>query len=99
MQHIGIFLSLISLSFCAQAEVRLPAVIGDNMVLQQRSSVALWGWASPAEKIAITTSWNNRTDSIISTRDAKWKILVETPAAGGPFTITLKGSNTIILKN
>jgi sialate O-acetylesterase len=99
MKHISIFLSLIFFSVYSQAEVRLPAIIGDNMVLQQQSSVALWGWAGPAEKIAVTTSWNNRTDTIVSSRDAKWKMMVETPAAGGPYTITLKGSNTITLNN
>ena len=81
------------------AGIRLPAVISSNMVLQQQSSVALWGWADPAEKIVITTSWNNRVDSVVTTSGATWKIQVNTPAAGGPYTITLKGWNTIVLNN
>jgi sialate O-acetylesterase len=83
----------------AFAEVRLPSVIGDNMVLQQQSSVALWGWSNPSEKIFVTTSWNNKTDSVSATRDAKWKIMVQTPVAGGPFTITIKGGKVITLNN
>ncbi|MBW7892251.1 MAG: sialate O-acetylesterase, partial [Chitinophagaceae bacterium] len=81
------------------ADVRLPAVLSSNMVLQQQSSVKLWGWAAPAEKIYITTSWSTITDSAVATGDAKWDVKVKTPSAGGPYTITIKGRNTIILDN
>ena len=67
--------------------------------LQQQSKVKLWGWAEPEEMIYITTSWNNKTDSVKTTRDANWQLFVETPAAGRPFTITFKGQNTITLDN
>lgn len=81
------------------AEIRLPAVFSSNMVLQQQSDVTIWGWSSPGEKIFITTSWNNTTDSVNATAGANWKLSVATPVAGGPYTITLKASNTIILEN
>lgn len=90
---------LVSYTSVTLANVRLPAVITDNMVLQQRSSVQLWGWSEPAEKIYITTSWNNRTDSVKGSRDGKWLLVVPTPAAGGPYTIRIKAGNTIELKN
>ena len=73
------------------AGIRLPAVISSNMVLQQQSSVTLWGWADPAEKIVVTPSWNNKKDSVVTTSGATWKIQINTPAAGGPYSITLKG--------
>lgn len=81
------------------ANVRLPAILSSNMVLQQQSNVKLWGWAGPAEMIYITTSWNNKTDSVKASRDANWQLMVQTPAAGGPYTITFKGNNTITLDN
>src|SRR3954468_7855208 len=85
---------------CVFAELRLPSVIGTNMVLQQKSRVALWGWSNPSEKIIVTTSWNNKTDSVTATRDAKWKIMVTTPAAGGPYKVTIKaGKDTVTLNN
>ncbi|MCW3105843.1 MAG: sialate O-acetylesterase [Segetibacter sp.] len=99
MKKISVCLSLLFLAFCTFAEVRLPSVIADNMVLQQQSSVALWGWSNPSEKIFVTTSWNNKTDSIVATRDARWKIMVQTPIAGGPYTITFKGGKVITLTN
>ncbi len=91
-----IFLFISASSF---AGIRLPAVISSHMVLQQLSKSALWGWADPAEKIVVTTSWNNVVDSIVAGGDARWKISINTPAAGGPYTITLKGRNTIVLDN
>jgi sialate O-acetylesterase len=87
------------ISSIAVAGIRLPAVISSNMVLQQKSTPALWGWADPSEKIYVTTSWNNVTDSTTGSSNATWKINIPTPAAGGPYTITLKGRNTIVLEN
>lgn len=81
------------------ATIRLPSVISSNMVLQQQTSVTLWGWADPGEKIYITNSWGNTVDSVRATSNAVWKIDINTPKAGGPYTITLKGWNTIVLEN
>ena len=69
------------------------------MVLQQNDSVMLWGWAAPGEKIRITTTWSSAVDSAVTTRDAKWQRKIKTPAAGGPFEITLQGRTTVKLKN
>ena len=83
----------------SKANIRLPHVLSSNMVLQQQSTVKIWGWADPAEKVYVTTSWNNTTDSVLSSRDAQWMLHVQTPAAGGPYTITIQGHNTITLTN
>ncbi|HVF95859.1 MAG TPA: sialate O-acetylesterase, partial [Flavisolibacter sp.] len=95
-----IFLSAFLLLITSlHANIRLPAVLGDNMVLQRNATVKLWGWGEPNEKIVITTSWNGRIDSVRTNETAKWQISVATPAAGGPFTITFKGYNTVVLQN
>src|SRR5688500_2876874 len=83
----------------AWSNIRLPSVITSHMVLQQQSTVTLWGWADPAEKIFVSVSWSNTIDSVIATGDANWKIKINTPIAGGPYTITLKGWSTIVLEN
>ena len=85
--------------FVSNATITLPNVLSDNMILQQQSSVKLWGWGNPAEKIFITTSWNHKTDSVTTDGNAKWEWIVQTPIAGGPYTITFKASNTIVLNN
>lgn len=90
-------LSLLATSL--QANIRLPNILGSNMVLQQKSTTKLWGWALPDEKIKITTSWNNKTIETSADGNANWKADMETPQAGGPYTITLQGQNKIILNN
>jgi sialate O-acetylesterase len=94
-----LFAIVLFISTSSFASIRLPAVISSNMVLQQVSKAALWGWADPAEKIVVITSWNNVVDSVVAGGDARWKIHINTPSAGGPYTITLKGRNTIVLDN
>ncbi|MGZ8545327.1 MAG: sialate O-acetylesterase, partial [Flavisolibacter sp.] len=81
------------------AHIRLPQVLASHMVLQQRSAAAFWGWADPGEKVYITPSWNGKKDSVITDGNGKWKLMVQTPAAGGPFSVLLKGNNQILLEN
>ncbi|MGI8638307.1 MAG: sialate O-acetylesterase, partial [Segetibacter sp.] len=69
------------------------------MVLQQKTKAALWGWAGVGEKVSITTSWNNKTIHVIADGSGKWLTYVTTEKAGGPYTITFKGSNEIKVNN
>jgi len=92
-------ITLCFVSLCTLANIRLPNIISDNMVLQRESTVTLWGWAAAKEKIVITTSWNNESDTIVTSGLANWRRTINTPAAGGPYTITFKGMNTIVLQN
>ncbi|ULQ50694.1 sialate O-acetylesterase [Flavihumibacter fluvii] len=90
---------LLFTGFETAAQLRLPAILSSGMVLQQNESVTFWGWAGPSEKVYVTTSWNNRTDSAVVSNMATWKLKVMTPGAGGPFTITIKSRNTITLSD
>ena len=69
------------------------------MVLQQNSKVALWGWATPAEKITINNNWNNKSEIVTADASGKWLTYVSTIKAGGPYQLTFKASNTIIVNN
>lgn len=82
-----------------KAAIRLPAVYGSHMVIQQNAKMTFWGWAAPSEAIEISFSWNGKTEKVTATRDAKWSIQIQTPTAGGPYTISFKGSNTIVLED
>lgn len=81
------------------AQLRLPSVIGNNMVLQQRSMVTLWGWSNPLERVLIINSWNNQTDTAIATAEGKWQKQVQTPTAGGPYTIRFVAGTSIEISN
>lgn len=67
------------------------------MVLQQNSSVKIWGWSEPAEKITIKPGWDTAVYIAKATSGAKWETVINTPKAGGTFTITVTGSNNSII--
>jgi sialate O-acetylesterase len=93
-----------SLAFAALApigwaQIRLPSVLGDGMVLQRESEVVLWGRAAPGAEIRIAPSWT--AESSGATADAKggWRATVQTPAAGGPFEIRFTGDGERVLRD
>lgn len=81
------------------ANVSLPAVFSDHMVLQQNSEVKIWGWGDPNEEITITTSWNNQSVKVNTNNQANWNAKITTPTAGGPFEITIQGYNKVIIND
>jgi sialate O-acetylesterase len=93
------FLLFIAINITARSAVKLPSLINNNMVLQQNTKTALWGWADAGEKVSITTGWDNKTTSVTAGADGKWITWVKTNAAGGPYTIRFKASNEITVEN
>lgn len=91
---------VLGLNLTTNAQIKLPALVGDNMVLQQNSKVNLWGWAAPNEKIIIHLGWQNKPLEITANPDGNWKIAVETPKGSEKqYDIKIVASNEIILKN
>ena len=86
-------------SFTLTAQIKLPAIISDGMVLQQNSNVALWGWAAPGEKVTITNSWNRKATTVTADASGKWITYVSTTKAGGPYKLSFKASNQIDVSN
>ena len=60
MKKILTILALTALTLSPQAKVKLPHLIGDNMVLQQQTDARLWGWAKPGKTVKVTTSWSDQ---------------------------------------
>lgn len=85
------------LFFCydGNAAVKLPALFGDHMVLQQKATVPMWGWGSPGEEISIEVSWQKNKIYTRVDQSGNWEIELQTPLAGGPHQIKLKGENFI----
>lgn len=80
-------------------QIKLPSVIGDNMVLQQNSEAAIWGWGEPGSEIKVTGSWNNDTVKTKISNHSYWSVKLKTPSAGGPFTVNIKSGEELTLKN
>ncbi len=83
----------------AEAQLRLPSIFTSNMVLQQKSEVAIWGWADAITSVEIKTSWNNQSYTVSTDKNGKWKTKISTAAYGGPYEVSIKANETITLNN
>ena len=92
-----IFFVIVCFSLGALANVSLPAIFADHMVLQQNQEVVLWGWAKPNEEVSVIASWDNNELKTVSDNQANWSLKLKTPAAGGPYQIKIRGYNEILL--
>lgn len=91
---------LVLLFFAVDAQTSLPSIFTDNMVLQQQSSPQIWGWDKPGQKIAVTTSWNNKTYTVQADRKGKWVTPLSTPKASKQaYTITVSNGKKLTLSN
>jgi sialate O-acetylesterase len=81
------------------ADIRLPCVIGDNMVLQQGKKATIWGWAMPGEEVMVEISWNSMRWAVKADEEGKWMFKMNPPEPGGPYEMTLSGKNVITVKN
>lgn len=99
VRRVALFVTvaLLTAPLGALADVKLPSIIGDNMVLQRKQAVPIWGWDDPGTQVTVALG-----DTKVTTKagaDGKW--LAELPAqeAGGPVTVTVSGTTTVKLNN
>jgi sialate O-acetylesterase len=81
----------------AAADVKLPALISDNMVLQQGRQVAIWGTADAGEQV--TVSLGEQKETATADSEGKWKVELGPLKKGGPFEMTIAGKNTVTIHN
>lgn len=85
-------------SLPVRATVRLPRLVGDHMVLQRGRPLPLWGWADAGE--AVTVSWRGQNYKAQTGGPAgRWAVTLPATPAGGPYELTVKGSNTITVRD
>ncbi|MEI2274612.1 sialate O-acetylesterase [Sphingobacterium sp. ML3W] len=97
---LALLLSVASGFSALQAKVQLPAFIGDNMVLQQKEKVKIWGTSTAVGKeLSVNTSWNNKSYQVEVDQQGGWQVYLETPKYGGPYQITINDGDQLILKN
>ena len=108
MKRITLFLIGFLLLFTqpfVHAEVTLPRIIGNNMVLQRDMQVPIWGWASAGEEITITLGTEDGdaeplfSTTVIADAEGNWQVKMPAMQAGGPYKLRVAGNNTLELTN
>ncbi|MFD1256744.1 sialate O-acetylesterase [Mucilaginibacter terrae] len=79
------------------AQLRLPQLVSDGMVLQRDTKINIWGWAAPAENIAV--KFNGKTYKATTAANGKWTTTLPALKAGGPYTMQIDASNHILIKD
>lgn len=79
------------------AEVKLPSVFADHMVLQRDQDVPLWGWAEANEKV--TVSINGKSAETVAGADGRWRVKLPSMHAGGPYEMSVRGKNELTIKD
>lgn len=86
-------------AFMVKADIRMPSIFSSNMVLQQQSEVAVWGWAKANTTVTVVPSWNKKSYQTKAGADGKWMLKVQTLSAGGPYEMRISDGKAITLGN
>jgi sialate O-acetylesterase len=78
-------------------DVRLPGLVSDNMVLQRDAKINLWGWAEPGELVRI--AFHGVQVKAKADKNGRWTVPVGPFDAGGPYEMTVKGKNSLLIHN
>lgn len=79
------------------AQIKLPQIIRDSMVIQRNAPIKIWGWASKNEKVSV--SFNGKQLHTIASSEGNWSVELPRMQAGGPYSMIIKGTNEITLNN
>jgi sialate O-acetylesterase len=92
-----ITLLILPLSLALNAQVKLPSLIGDGMILQRDTKLNIWGWAGKGEKV--TVKFKNKSYKSVTNAAGKWQVSLPPMPAGGPFTMEVLGKSRIEVKD
>lgn len=81
----------------ADAQLRLPEIYQDHMVIQRDQPIRIWGWASPSEEIVVRL--HGESVSGMADRQGRWALTLSALPAGGPYELTVEGSTRIVLSD
>ncbi len=91
---VGFWLLLAATAF---ADVRLARIFSDHAVLQRGKPVPVWGTAEPGEKV--TVEFRGQKISTVASDSGEWRVTLKPMPAGGPFQMTVRGNNTVVLND
>ena len=84
---------LVFVNLKTHAQLRLPSLVSDGMVLQRDTPLTIWGWAAPGEKI--TVQLNRKAYKTTTDASGKWQVKLPPMKAGGPFTMAIAGDTQL----
>ena len=96
--HLPILFQILSYS-PVLADVRLPSIFSDNMVMQQGQPFRIWGWCDAGENIRIKGSWQFWGTKVRGDAEGRWQAQLKPPKAGGPYSLTVTGDTRIDIEN
>lgn len=96
MKKTVIFIFLL-ISVLANANIRMPLIFSDGMVLQREKQIPIWGFADANESVEI--HFNKQVKKTTADKNGKWTVNLSAEKAGGPFELTIIGKNKITIKN
>lgn len=79
------------------ADVRLPSLISDHMVLQADAEIRIWGWASPGE--VVTVRLGDQSEQAVADANQRWMVKLQPMQAGGPFILEVEGNNKLVVED
>jgi len=101
LTHSKIFILTVLFAFISgiiTAQLRLPSIYCDHMVVQQNSEIPVWGWSEVNDQVTVKASWDNvEVKGICSHTNGRWLVKLKSPHAGGPFTIEIKNAYKSII--
>lgn len=91
------FILLVFTATAGMAQVTLPEIIRDSMVLQRNAKITIWGWASAGEQV--TATFNGKQRQATASAEGDWSVEFPKMKAGGPHSLKISGKNEILLNN
>jgi len=93
--HRLILAVIVGVSFCSTtlADIRLPGVFADHMVVQRDQSIPVWGWGDSGEEVTVQLGRSSK--SVTTNPDGRWMVKLDPLAAGGPHELKVSGKNTL----
>lgn len=96
-----VFMTLVFLAIASlnplKADIKMPRIFSDNMVLQRNAEVIVWGQADPSERISVSIA--GQSHSVRATRQGDWSVKLSPEKEGGPHILTVKGKNMLTFSN
>ncbi len=97
MKFFGVIAAVLWTAAMLAANPRLPAIIGDHMVLQQGRRVPVWGWADPGEAITVRVAGQSHTTT--ADPGGKWRVMLDPLPPGGPVAMTVEGNTRLTVRD